>query len=851
MPGYMGAETRPWVASGEPAFVLRRLYHLFRRYAAQHQQVRLPAFPLLNEDGVQTGQVEVLQIHHGRLFVEGWTFAEHVALVSPSGRSETRPHMLRPDVVKTGAMADANLGFRLDAPLDPEGMSLCTTTGQARYIHALPEPRAARLSVGYWWLLVPFSIALMRAVPAVLRWRKTGDPVARARVKALLGLTGGQISTAVLPERLFAEPGTPASGPGPAITLIVPVHNAFDLLAEMLDRIERHTDLPWHLVLIEDSSTDTRVRPYLRDWVAARETHEAGRVTLIETPENLGFIGSVNQGFEVALARGDHVVLLNSDAFVPAGWASRLLAPIMADATVASVTPMSNDAEILTVPQIGQKTALRPGLADLVDRTAARLDPEAGSADLPTGIGFCMAIGIDFLRKEPRFDISFGRGYGEEVDWCQKIRAQGGRHLATAALFVEHRGGASFGSEEKHRRVARNNAIIADRYPGYDADVQAFIRTDPLAPQRLALAIAMAAGAQDGPVPIYLAHSLGGGAESDLQRRIGEVQDRGGAAIVLRVGGARRWQVELCWNGRVQAAGSDDFALLETLLHPVETRRIVYSCGVGDRDPIEIPDRLLTLKRGEEDRLEVLFHDFFPVSPSYTLLDGAGVFSGVPEADSPDPVHNARRPGGKTVPLAAWRAAWGRLIEAADEVVVFSRDSGAHVQAAFAQAKPVLRPHPLLVEVPRVTPPRSGRQVIGVLGNIGYHKGAVVVVDLARALERQGRTGLVLIGTMAPDFALPASAHQHGAYRVGEIPALVARYGITDWLIPSIWPETFSFTTHEALATGLPVWCFDLGAQAEAARAAPNGHVLPLTADGDLTQVVLAHITGSDPGSNE
>ncbi len=47
----------------------------------------------------------------------------------------------------------------------------------------------------------------------------------------------------------------------------------------------------------------------------------------------------------------------------------------------------------------------------------------------------------------------------------------------------------------------------------------------------------------------------------------------------------------------------------------------------------------------------------------------------------------------------------------------------------------------------------------------------------------------------------------------------MARYGITDWLIPSIWPETFSFATHEALDTGLPVWCFDLGAQSEAVRA--------------------------------
>ena len=68
---------------------------------------------------------------------------------------------------------------------------------------------------------------------------------------------------------------------------------------------------------------------------------------------------------------------------------------------------------------------------------------------------------------------------------------------------------------------------------------------------------------------------------------------------------------------------------------------------------------------------------------------------------------------------------------------------------------------------------------------------------------------------------------------MAEIPALVARYGITCWLIPSVCPETFSFTTHEALATGLPVLCLDLGGQADAVRAAlaagAPGAIVPLT----------------------
>jgi glycosyltransferase involved in cell wall biosynthesis len=139
-----------------------------------------------------------------------------------------------------------------------------------------------------------------------------------------------------------------------------------------------------------------------------------------------------------------------------------------------------------------------------------------------------------------------------------------------------------------------------------------------------------------------------------------------------------------------------------------------------------------------------------------------------------------------------------------------------------------------LHEVPRIpAPPRNGqRPVIGVLGNIGYQKGAGVLAALSQDLAASGQADLVVIGNMDPAYALRAPAQVHGSYRLSDLPGLVARYRIRCWLIPSIWPETFSYATHEALATGLPVWCFDLGAQAEAVtaalhRGAPGG-ILPL-----------------------
>jgi len=352
--------------------------------------------------------------------------------------------------------------------------------------------------------------------------------------------------------------------------------------------------------------------------------------------------------------------------------------------------------------------------------------------------------------------------------------------------------------------------------------------------------------AGDARVPVYLGHALGGGAEHDLMRRVAADIAAQGAAVVLRVGGPLRWQVELHSAQGVTRGtlgdGPDDRAALIRLIGLLPRRQVIYSCGVGDADPAGLPDILLALALGQgrgqgqgqgqgpgdgnQHGITILIHDFFPLGPAYALLDADDVWRGLPMPGDGRRGHDATRPDGSVVDLAAWRAAWGQLIAAADEITVFAGSGRDLVAAVWPQARPriVVRPHPLPPPLPplpdgRVARP-DGPPVIGVLGNIGAHKGAGVVIALARALARNPVAGLVLIGDLDPAFRLPRPGRIHGRYTPDQIPALARRYRISHWLIPSIWPETFSFTTHEALATGLPVIAFDLGAQAEAVSAA-------------------------------
>lgn len=809
--------------------MFRRAIGLVRRYLAHHLCIAQPGpdfvgpgFAAVSEVGLTPSHLRIsLSLRQAPMGAEFW-------LVDESGFR----NRLMPDPLGTSDHPHLSV----TVPRRPGKMRLEETstgvTNPVRLPGKLTETlAAARLAPG-------FLRGVIRALPLILEWRRTGDPGLRPTIRRALGL-GVEPRRIEIDSRILLAPQTPFDAPpAPGVTIILPVYNSFELLEEVIDRVETHTDVPWHLIVIEDCSPDPRVRP----WLQERVMRLGERVTLLENPQNLGFIKSVNRGFDLAIGRGWPVVLLNSDAFVPSGWASRLLAPIMANPQVASVTPMSNDAELMTVPVVCVPHSLPTGQGDRLDAVANGFVPGAGWVEMPTGVGFCMALSQGWLARVPQFDTAFGRGYGEEVDWCQRVAALGGRHIGLPNLFVEHRGGSSFGSADKQALIARNNLVIESRYPRFALEVQGFLAEDPLATPRLGLALAYGGAiARDMP-SIYVAHSMGGGAEIWLQGRIAADlgPDGPGMALVLRLGGPRRWRLELFLPQQpVQSGETNDADLIARLLAPLPPLRLVYSCAVGDRDPAGLPDALLGLLR-EQDKAEILFHDFYPISPSYTLLDSAGRFGGVPAADDPDPAHQARRPDGSRVSLAEWRAAWARLALRSEWLTTFSDDSAQHVAAAWPQLadRIRIRAHTLHTPVPTIAAPAAGQPVsVAVLGNIGFQKGITLVSALgAKLATLPGAPRLVVIGNTDPAYTLPSSVTVHGGYAIADLPHLARQYGIMAWLVPSIWPETFSYTTHEALGTGLPVLGIDLGAQGAALRAHPRGHVVPLDAEQAMVQ---------------
>lgn len=284
---------------------------------------------------------------------------------------------------------------------------------------------------------------------------------------------------------ILGRPMVPANPPG--VTVVVPIHNAFEAVTSCLEALGRHTAAGTRVLLIDDASGDPRIGPLL-----AAATADAGdlAIEVLRNERRYGYTATVNRGCRHAGA--DDVVLLNSDTEVTPRWLEKMAATARSRHDVATVTAVSNAAGAFSVPVRGRPNPLPDGMsgeemARLVEEISPRCRPV-----VPTGNGFCMLVRREALEQVGTFDaVSFPEGCGEENDFCIRASEAGFTHLVDDGTWIYHRGAASFGWR-KRWLVARGTWRLRKLHPDYEVQVARWLVDDPLDELRRRLAEALA-----------------------------------------------------------------------------------------------------------------------------------------------------------------------------------------------------------------------------------------------------------------------------------------------------------------------------------------------------------------------
>lgn len=257
------------------------------------------------------------------------------------------------------------------------------------------------------------------------------------------------------------------------IDVIIPVYKGARETRRCLDSVlgsmQREA---FEVVAVDDASPDPDIAALVRDLAAK------GRITLVSNNTNAGFVHSVNRGMSLHPDRD--VVLLNSDTEVANDWLDRLRQSAWSKPDIGTATPFSNNATICTYPFPGWTEGV-PGTLGLaaLDRLFANIN--AGrTLDLPTAVGYCMYIRRACLEQVGLFDAErFGRGYGEENDFCLRAARAGWRNVLAGNVYVFHEGAVSFAGERGARAEGALRALL-DVHPDYLCLVRDFNRSDPV-----------------------------------------------------------------------------------------------------------------------------------------------------------------------------------------------------------------------------------------------------------------------------------------------------------------------------------------------------------------------------------
>lgn len=235
-----------------------------------------------------------------------------------------------------------------------------------------------------------------------------------------------------------------------SISIIIPVYNAIEDTEKCLKSIEK-SNLSSHVeIIIIDDGSENETKKYLRTY-----TKNKKQFILLENENNLGFVKTCNRGMKIA--KGDIVILLNSDTIIPQRFEERIIDCFNSDNTIGIASPLASSSGLWDLPFISGKNYEE--MDKHVENTSEKKYP-----NLLCPEGFCFCIRKDVIKNIGYLDEIFGKGYCEETEYTLRALNVEWRIVLIDNLYIYHKRHASFGTEARRLQIEKNKKILWDRW---------------------------------------------------------------------------------------------------------------------------------------------------------------------------------------------------------------------------------------------------------------------------------------------------------------------------------------------------------------------------------------------------
>ncbi len=610
--------------------------------------------------------------------------------------------------------------------------------------------------------------------------------------------------------------------------IIIPIYNAYDCVVECIESVIKNTDLKNNcLVLIDDKSTDKRIKILLENY-----KNKYPNLVVLFNKVNLGFVGTVNRGMHYS----DHdVLLLNSDTEVTKNWLDKIQKCAYSGEKIATVTPLSNNATLASVPKSFVPNDIPKGLsleemAELVEKCSKREYPE-----IPTGHGFCLYIKRDVLNEVGYFDEeTYGRGYGEENDFCFRALNKGYRHLLCDDTYIYHKESQSF-AEDKKELIESGLEELKKKYPIYKDRLDAWCVNNPI--KNISMNVALNLEKRKGRTNIlYIIHdwkeSNLGGTTLHAMDLIKNMRSKYNFHVLTL---EDNWyKLYSYWEDNetiIQFPSVNEFHMLKfyNFEYKKMLENIIDTFGISIIHIHHLIGHYFDIADIIKERkiyAILTLHDYFCACPLINKIYKNQNYCNKPsEKKCNECLAYVLK---ESVDICSWRKEWKKLFSVVNQIIAPSESAKEEVKKTYPNLSISVIEHGINITKSPAKYIESKRKYnIAFIGAIGNHKGSKLLEELI-TYKKLNNITIHLFGIF--DSKLQESTSHfinHGRYERSELKNILEENHIDLICLFSIWPETYSYTLTEAIACGIPVISYNMGAIAERLKKFKLGWTIP------------------------
>lgn len=640
------------------------------------------------------------------------------------------------------------------------------------------------------------------------------------------------------------------------IDIIVPIYNAYEFTEECIKSIIRNTDLLKNtLVLINDKSPDEKILPMLLKY---KEQNKGKNIVVLDNEQNMGFVKTVNKGMKYS---ENDVILLNSDTEVTKNWIEKLQSCAYSNEYIATATPLTNNGTICSVPDFGVDNELPKNMtldeyAEMVENISKNRYPE-----LTTGNGYCMYVKRNVINEIGLFDDkTFGKGYGEENDFCYRVLDHGYTNVLCDNTFIYHKGTQSFKKENmtasRAALIDEHMQLLRKKHPIYVQKTDNFIANNPIRDiqENVNLNILL----HNKKRILYLVNEweenmeMTGGTslhikdiiESNLKNNIAsfviapDKYDLARFKLYLYVDNYARkianYKTQINQYGQIIYTDNSYKEMLENIFDSFKIDILhVHHFLFQTFDAIEVAKQRKIYSI-------ITLHDLYMICPSINMVYIDKYCEYDEKKDCAKCLHS--RYGVNSNILNNWQKTCKNVLEKFDKIIVPSDNTRKLFGKVYKDLQIEVVEHGVTVIDVKNESSNNKKNTFNVafVGAMAIHKGSNILKELVRTnvnsnikIHLFGKSENKELTKNKPNYI------NHGPYKRGELPQLLVDNKIDLVCIFATWPETYSYTLTESYMAHVPILTFDIGAVGDRVKKDKLGWIIEFNTK---TQKILEKI---------